>query len=199
MAISSYTELQTAVGRWLQRNDLASMIPDFIALAEAEFNRRLRASEMLVSGSVTIDDRLVDMPSRWLETRSVTITNSAGDRVRMEYATPEIAMNYTDSGTPQFYTIIGTQLGVAPPPDATYAGEMVYWEKLLPLASNPTNWLLDLYPDLYLYRSVYEGAVYTRDIQLAAGTKGMYEQVLSEVNTNDGRRQQGVSMTIRAV
>ena len=39
MAITTYAELKTAVGDWLNRSDLDSVIPNFISLAEAQFNR----------------------------------------------------------------------------------------------------------------------------------------------------------------
>jgi len=38
MAISTYSELQTAVKNWSKRADLDSMIPDFIRLAELRVN-----------------------------------------------------------------------------------------------------------------------------------------------------------------
>ena len=46
MAISTYTELQTAVANWLDRDDLTARIPEFIALTEARFNRLLRVRSM---------------------------------------------------------------------------------------------------------------------------------------------------------
>ena len=46
MAISNYSELQTAVANWLDRDDLTARIPEFIALAEARFNRVLRLRSM---------------------------------------------------------------------------------------------------------------------------------------------------------
>ena len=36
MALTTYTELKTSVGDWLNRTDLTTVIPDFIALAEAQ-------------------------------------------------------------------------------------------------------------------------------------------------------------------
>ena len=46
MAFSNYTELQTSVADWLDRDDLTARIPDFITLAEARFNRLLRIRSM---------------------------------------------------------------------------------------------------------------------------------------------------------
>ena len=41
MAITTYSELQTAIDNWLARTDLAGRSPEFIALAEARMNREL--------------------------------------------------------------------------------------------------------------------------------------------------------------
>lgn len=38
MAITTYAELQTAVGNWLHRSDVSTIIPDLIALGEAHLN-----------------------------------------------------------------------------------------------------------------------------------------------------------------
>ena len=56
MAISNYTELQTAVANWLDRDDLTNRIPEFISLCEARFNRtlRLRAMETLDTSVSTV-------------------------------------------------------------------------------------------------------------------------------------------------
>jgi len=42
MAITTYSELKTAVADWLNRSDLTSAIPNFIALAEAQMSRQIR-------------------------------------------------------------------------------------------------------------------------------------------------------------
>jgi len=39
MAISTYSELKTAVANWLDRSDLTDVIPDFITLAETRHKR----------------------------------------------------------------------------------------------------------------------------------------------------------------
>ena len=52
MAINTYATLQTAVISWLDRSDmktggeLEGKVPEFIALAEALFNRALRIRAM---------------------------------------------------------------------------------------------------------------------------------------------------------
>ncbi len=48
MALTTYNELKTSVGDWLNRTDLTTVIPDFIALAEAQIERQLRTRQMIV-------------------------------------------------------------------------------------------------------------------------------------------------------
>ena len=45
MAITTNSELNTAVANWLSRSDLTSRIPEFIALFEAKFNRDMRVPQ----------------------------------------------------------------------------------------------------------------------------------------------------------
>ena len=55
MAITTYSELKDAVGDWLNRDDLTSVIPNFIALAEAQFNRTIRHRKMVTRSDATLD------------------------------------------------------------------------------------------------------------------------------------------------
>ena len=41
MSITSYSELQSAITRWIARDDMAANIPDWIALFEAAANRQI--------------------------------------------------------------------------------------------------------------------------------------------------------------
>ena len=47
MAITNYTQLQSSIASWLLRDDLTAVIPDFITLAEAQFNREIRNRKMI--------------------------------------------------------------------------------------------------------------------------------------------------------
>ncbi len=46
MALSTYAELKTSIGDWLNRADLTAVIPDFISLAEAQVERTLRTRQI---------------------------------------------------------------------------------------------------------------------------------------------------------
>lgn len=75
MPITNYTELQSAIQRWLDNNNpnLVAEIPTFIELAEARFRNNLRVREMecytstpYVPAGVTEETRGVyDLPPDW--------------------------------------------------------------------------------------------------------------------------------------
>ena len=55
MSITTYAELKSAIANWLLRDDLTSVIPDFIALAEADMNRAIRHWRMEKRSTAEID------------------------------------------------------------------------------------------------------------------------------------------------
>lgn len=58
---------------------------------------------------------------------------------------------------------MGSEIELAPTPDANYTIEMVYRQNIPALASNTTNWLLTAAPDLYLYGTLLETAPYLKE------------------------------------
>ena len=67
MSISTYSELKTSIANWLNRDDLTSVIPDFIALNEADMDRRIRHWRMEQRATATIDTRYTALPSDFME------------------------------------------------------------------------------------------------------------------------------------
>ena len=195
MTIANYTELQTAVGRWLQRTDMGTMIPDFIAIAEADFNRLFRLSGQLTRETLTVSQRwtaLSGLANTFLEIRTVKIT-AGGASYALEFVAPEMTHDFYVAGKPKFYTIAGGEIGVFPSPDGSYDLEVEYYAALPPLASNSTNWLLSLAPDVYLYRAVMEGAQYTHNPELMARVEAMFMKAAATLKQSDVSKQFGGS------
>lgn len=67
MAITTYAELQTAVGNWLHRGDLTSIIPDLIRLGELRIFREVRCRVMETALNSTIASGVVAVPSDYLD------------------------------------------------------------------------------------------------------------------------------------
>jgi hypothetical protein len=161
MAISNYTELQTAVANWLDRDDLTNRIPEFISLCEARFNRtlRIRAMETLDESVDTVaGTSTIALPTGYIQMRDIHLI--ADPLVQLQYVTPEIYNRIyagSSSGKPQVYTIIANNIKFGPTPDVVYDVSMLYYKKFDALSdSSPTNWVITNAPDVYLYGALLE-------------------------------------------
>src|SRR5262245_1741525 len=189
MAISNYTELQTAVANWLNRSDLTARIPEFIALAEAQMNRRLRVRQMVTRNSTcAINAEYVNQPSDLLQPIRFTYTVSGALR-DLEFLSPERAadtkLDLLSPSQPIYVSMVGTQFQFLPTPNATFTGELTYYASIPPLATNPTNWLLTLAPDAYLYGACMQAAPYLVDDERITTWAGLFTNALNDVQVSN--------------
>lgn len=191
MALSNYTELKASVADWLNRTDLTSVIPDFIALAEAQIERTLRTRQMIVRATASIDTEYSAVPADFLETKSIKLNTNPVTSLAFETVDALDALKsttYISTGKPQFFSIVGGQIRVLPVPDSTYTAELIYYAKLSKLSStNTTNWLLTQAPDVYLYGSLMQAAPYLKDDSRIPVWAAIYTRGLEELQIADDR------------
>lgn len=165
MSITNYSELQTAIINWSHRADLASIIPDFITLSEAKFNRNLRTRDMEAAATITPSGGNAALPNDYLELRRLYLDTDAN--IELEYLTPEAfyvryPVNPLNDADSRFFTIESGNI-VLSAQSAASDLKVLYYQKIPALTvSNTTNWLLTSHPDLYLYASMAELADYTK-------------------------------------
>tara|TARA_R100001369_G_scaffold25667_1_gene46688 strand:+ start:5528 stop:6148 length:621 start_codon:yes stop_codon:yes gene_type:complete len=187
MAITTYAELQTAVANWLNRDDLTSIIPDFISLAETDINRKLRHYKMIERMDAVLDSRYIQVPNGWLETVRFNITNSS--TVKLDYIGPEDMLqkreeNSDATGVPQFYSQLGDSIEVFPTPSGEFPMQLAFFERIAALSgANTYNWLLQDEPDLYLYGALMQSAPYLLDDARTQTWGGLYTNALNSLQT----------------
>jgi hypothetical protein len=175
VAIATYSDLQSAVTEYLARDQDATLIariPTFIQFAEAKFNRELFVRQMETRSTATVtsgtdDCEFILLPADFQSMRRIRLSGVTG-KPTLEYKSPagldayRLAIdNVTDQ--PAYFTIFGNEIELAPTPNATFTVEMVYRSNIPPLASNSSNWLLSMAPDLYLYGALLESAPYLKE------------------------------------
>ena len=164
MAISNYTELQSTIADFLNRDDLTAVIPTFITLAEAEFNRRLRHWRMENRASAEVDSQYSAIPADFLEPIRLHLETSNYRTLELISQSDMQSMrmrNLDTSGEPEYYALTQGEIELYPTPDATYDLEMNYYARIPALSgSNATNWLLTYFPDAYLYGALAHSAPY---------------------------------------
>jgi len=201
MAINTYSTLQTAVANWLDRDDLTDRIPDFIALAEARYNRelRIRAMETTVTDSTVAGTRSYALPTRYLQTRTIQL--STDPITPLEYLTPEMMDRLwagSQVGKPQTFTIIGDNYHLGPAPDGVYTVEIVYYQRFAALSdSAPTNTMLTENPDVYLYATLLEAEPFlANDARIQLWMAAFKESITNIQNADAGDRHSGNALRL---
>ena len=92
MSLGSYSDLKTAVANWVDREDLTSRVPEFIALAEWRINKNLRIRQMERRSqmSTIANTEYYGLPPGWLRGRHLKLVKAYGQAdTDLEYLTPE--------------------------------------------------------------------------------------------------------------
>lgn len=190
MAITSYTELQAAVANWLDRNDLAARIPEFIVLAEAQMNRLLRSRGATGRSTATVDAEFAALPADFAQAISLRVATGS-DWQELSSSDQDTMSGYAAAmGQPRLYSVVGGQLRLYPAPDTDHIVEMTYFSKVPALSvANPSNWVLASHPDAYLYGTLVHSAPLLRDADILGTWKALSDAAMDQIIAE--RRQPG--------
>lgn len=212
MAITTNAELKTAIANWLSRSDLATRIPEFIALTESAINYgvrgpggeyiveplRIRAMETL--SDVAISGQTAPLPTGYLSAKRFYLT--ANPYRQLEFLPPvdfwgRGPANHT--GEPAMFTIEGENFVFQPAPDTAYVGKLLHYAKFAPLsADGDTNTLLVNHPGAYLFGALSEAYAYIQDIEAAQGYQTRFASVINGLNAADqSDRHSGAVLQMR--
>tara|TARA_R100001594_G_scaffold39318_1_gene70895 strand:- start:19742 stop:20380 length:639 start_codon:yes stop_codon:yes gene_type:complete len=192
VALSSYSELQTAVGSWLNRSDLTSNIPDFIKLAEASFNRVLRTRNQIKRATSTVSTQFVTQPTDLLELYNIQINSDPIRRLEQVSLTKidELKEGSSRSGKPLYFSITGADFELYPSPDTSYTLELVYYSTITSLSdTNTSNFLLTNHPDIYLYGTLVQAEPYLMNDERIGTWGALLGKAIEELRVSDERSQ----------
>jgi hypothetical protein len=204
MAITNYTNLQTTIADFLNRDDLTAVIPTFIQLAEAQMNREIRhwKMEQRATGQQSGGDQYMQIPADWLQTIRFTLTGSGTSALTLasRAAIADIRAKNENVSTvlPYYYTHADGQFELYPTPVEDTDFELLYYQKIPDLATNSTNWLLTDAPDAYLYGALLHSAPYLAEDARVAVWAQMYSAAVQNVNNaSEQARYSGSGMTLK--
>lgn len=194
MALSTYAELQASVADWLNRDDLSARIPDFIRMAEAQMQRKLRIWQMQKRVTLTLTGRFTDLPSDWIGTMKVE-----GDRALELMGASIMAKRrkaYDGGGNACFYCHTAGQIEVYPSSESDV--DFWYYAKIPTLADNDTNWLLDEAPDAYLFGALMQSAPFLVEDARIQTWGGLYASAINDLEAaSKGAEFSGRKMVMR--
>lgn len=159
----NYSDLKANVATYLHRNDLTTVIPTFIQLAEGGLFREISPPETeIVVSDVTVSGYAV-LPVDFGTLLKLTVTTGGVTRALEYISLANVSTETTQS--PGYYTFEAGKLRIYGTSDGQ-PYTLHYLPGMEALSdTNTSNWLLANAPDLYLYASCLEGAKYVRDDQ----------------------------------
>lgn len=198
--LQDFDDLQTAVAKWLKRQDLAAVIPDFVQFAESFFdtlpdliqiNARRRTFKMTPTQAVFPAPTDMRKP----------IAAYMGGRL-LDFFPVGWESQYAGGTVPKIangYQIIGRNISLS----VTQLGQIFqldYYATLEGLStSNESNWLLEDAPLIYLAGTLYEGFSYARDYEKAEYWKQKRDELLlTYIQSDVSSRTPSTQLTIRA-
>lgn len=160
-AFADALDLRTAVVEAVGDETIVDVWPRLVSLAEAKLNRVLRTRYQIAQAIVPVSDE-APMPADFLEMAA------------MFQGTKRLVWNPAYSLTPGPYLI-------------------EYYAKLPTLAGDLTaaNWLLQFYPDVYLYAVAEEAARHKRDLDLVGIMRAAKDEALMSLYSDDDRARFG--------
>jgi len=186
MAITTYAELKTAIANWLNRDDLTTVIPDFISLAEARIARDLRHWKQEKRVTTDVDERYENLPNDFIEIRQIQHT-AGGAISSISSVEMEKLRGVSDvAGKPKYTRLTADQIEFYPTPDTSYNISMLYYGRIPALSdAEPDNWLLRDAPDVFLYGALLQSAPYLVDDARVQVWAGLYQSGIEALNVEN--------------
>ena len=214
MTLATYADLTTAIASWYGTPGdtiITTNAADFVTLAESRiyngygepgdpfYSPAVRTRLMETSSDLTISSQTVAAPTDLLAPRRLYLNSNP---IRMlDYLAPNdfwARFLSGETGVPMAYTIEGTDFKFGPTPDSTYTGKLLYWKTFAALSSS-INALFTAAPNLWLWASCFEAAVFKDDPEGMSRFHSLYMGTAKGLNASDrAARYGGAPLMIRS-
>lgn len=192
MAISTYSELKTALANWSKRTDLSTVLGDFIALAEARIQRSLlaRAQEVETELTMVAGSRYVALPADFDSPRALWLKANL-PREELPQVLPEQLTGSNTSGYPEAWAIDGSNIAFDKPASSAWAFDFRYCKPLSLSDSTTTNYILTNYPDVYLFGALVELHDYTFNGEKSAMCEARFQAAIRDASDAENESRKG--------
>lgn len=167
----NYAQLVTQIQDYTENTFTTTDMNNFIRQAEQRIYNtvQLPALRKNVTGSLSIGNKYLAMPSDWLATFSLAVINSANEYTYLLNKDVNfIRQSFPDTdsdfyGQPQYYAVFdNTTFILGPTPDAAYAAELHYFYYPESIVTAGTSWLGNNFDSVLLYGSLLEAYTYMK-------------------------------------
>jgi hypothetical protein len=187
----TWTALKADIALWLNRDDLTTQIPVFIAYAERHFNRNVFTPDREAALSITADAQSEALPADFWGFKSGPYIDGSPDTILTRLTPGDLRATYpaATTGTPAHFAVEGENILFGPTPSSAVAIKGTYYAVIAPLASGTaTNWLLTDHPDLYLAGALHYAWRYCQFKEEANEQLALMQAFIEDINKAGRRR-----------
>jgi len=188
-------DMRKLVIQYSHRNDLRTdgLIDQMIDLAAIRIGRDTRMIELERRATLTINN-FAGLPNGYMSMRGVTIPTPRGPRILRAVSPPQFDAHKADGI--EVYCIRNGQLHIHG--EAVVSIDyMVRPQKLIEDADS--NFVLETFPNLYLYGALLEVWVYAMDAEAFQFVYSKYSEEVDTANALADRQRMGANSTISRV
>ena len=197
----NYSQLVAEIQSYTENTFQTVDINTFITQAEQRIYNsvQLPALRKNVTGSLTLGNKYLAMPSDWLSTFSLAVINASNEYLYLLNKDVNfIRQSFPDTdvefyGEPQYYAVFDNNTFiVGPTPDASYNAELHYFYYPESITTAGTSWIGDNFSSVLLYGSLLEAYTYMKGEQdvLAQYQKRYDEAMQLLIQLGDGKNRQ---------
>lgn len=190
-SISTLSDLVTEIRDEMDDDAFAAdKIYRAIGRAEAVFNRDLRCPKMETEYQFAVSEEATDLPTDFLQLRSVYQEGSPDNPLTSMSPAGLRQLYLGQTGTPAAYAIENRRLVIAPVGETTLT--ILYYARIPSLTdSNPSNWLIDEHPDVYLHQCLAILFNKTGDSERAALNLTIARELIESINDSGKKNRWG--------
>lgn len=177
-AFTDYLDLRTAVLETVRDTSVADVMDRLTKLAEARFNRELRCREQITETNITVTSGVGALPDDFLE------LIGAYDGYGREFVQQPL-----QAVQPTHYSYVSVSGSNLVGNDRTYRVQYYAAIPTLTTALTTSNWLLQKYPEVYLYGVSCEAAKWLRDAEAAPVLESYRDRAILDAQADDTRQR----------
>jgi len=199
----NYLQITEAAIAYSDRTDaeVIDRIDTFILMTESRINRALQVQQMAIRTCLTIltDQEYFGLPEGFSSLRDIEIVDGTGNRITLPMYTPEqLNKHHLSGSTSPAYSIVADQLHIVPVLEGCQL-EIIYHKDITHLDNtNPTNWLTEKHPDIYVHGILVEINAFIKSPEGAALWDSRFKSAIGEIVSDDFiSRWSGTPLEIR--
>jgi hypothetical protein len=185
-----YTQLKSVIADFANRQDLVTQIPTFIELTEARLQRDIRHWRMVKRAEAQVVGERFPLPCDWVQTIKVTADGRPlrlADTWQVDHANNE---RHNAGLGNQFFRHTGNELELYPPQDKPVDFVIEYMAMVPALTDEAaTNWLLEQFPDVYIYGAMLQVAPFLHDDQRMPLWAQAYGEAVTAANVSSDKAE----------